>query len=248
MSRTKLTKNEKIELHSLIKTLSTDALIKLIQSKYKDRILTNSTLALIFEKIAEPSARGISKRISLRKLRSIHTDYRTANGCQWARTNSGYLGKKYKIKRERNDNNSVTHIKLTGFNNHPATQRGISKKIIKYYKGKECCVTGVCSTTGMEIDHKDATYSKSKYGKMSAQKYDDFQPMSKAVNDAKRHHCKKCLSKGNNARYDARQLGFTVADIHDPNSTEKCQGCFWHDPQEFRKTVSSNYTPPSVAV
>jgi hypothetical protein len=38
----------------------------------------------------------------------------------------------------------------------------------------------------------------------STQKLEDFQPLSKAANDAKRQHCKICMRTGE--RFDAKKL------------------------------------------
>ncbi len=72
----------------------------------------------------------------------------------------------------------------------------------------------------------------------STQTLDDFQPLSKPANDAKRQICKKC--KETNLRFDAKNLGYNISfiygDIH-YNEDLKCKGCFWYDPLEFRKKL-----------
>lgn len=43
----------------------------------------------------------------------------------------------------------------------------------------------------------------------ATQTLEDFQPLSKPANDAKRQFCKECKRTG--IRYDAKQLGYTVS-------------------------------------
>ena len=64
----------------------------------------------------------------------------------------------------------------------------------------------------------------------------DFQPLSKAANDAKRQYCKECIRDGK--RYDAKQLGYPMSFYKGTLVYDQfvgCEGCFWHDPIEFRK-------------
>ena len=70
------------------------------------------------------------------------------------------------------------------------------------------------------------------------QTLEDFQPLSKPANDAKRQFCKEC--KESNLRYDAKLLGYSVSFIQgDINYTSelKCIGCFWYDPIAFRQAL-----------
>ena len=72
---------------------------------------------------------------------------------------------------------------------------------------------------------------------IATQTLDDFQPLSKAANDAKRQFCKEC--RKTKRRYDAKQLGYPMSyykgnELHD-GSQNGCEGCFWYDPIEFRK-------------
>ena len=69
------------------------------------------------------------------------------------------------------------------------------------------------------------------------QKLEDFQPMSKPVNNAKRQHCKEC--RKTNIRFDAKQLGYSISYTHgDKNYHGSCVGCYWYDPLEFNKEIS----------
>jgi hypothetical protein len=75
----------------------------------------------------------------------------------------------------------------------------------------------------------------------TTQKLEDFQPLSKPANDAKRQFCKECKSSG--LRYDAKKLGYTTSFVYgDLYCDDKigCKGCFWYDPIEYRQKLFLN--------
>jgi len=69
------------------------------------------------------------------------------------------------------------------------------------------------------------------------QKIEDFQPLCKAANDAKRQICKKC--KETNKRWNAKNLKGNPYSFYEGNEnyTEVlgCVGCYQYDPVEYRK-------------
>ena len=66
---------------------------------------------------------------------------------------------------------------------------------------------------------------------------DDFQPLSKAANNAKRQHCKRCRETGR--RFDAKRLGYRVSQFKGNGVYNgMCVGCYWHDPKRFNCEVS----------
>jgi hypothetical protein len=73
-------------------------------------------------------------------------------------------------------------------------------------------------------------------GDVSTQSFGDFQTLHRAVNLAKREHCKRCKRTGK--MFNARQLGFPI-----PTLTGKlewsgsCSPCYWYGPPEFVKEV-----------
>lgn len=73
----------------------------------------------------------------------------------------------------------------------------------------------------------------------SYQKLEDFQPLSKTANDAKRQHCKKCIETGK--RYDAKKLGYKESYILGTENSKTCVGCYWHDPKKFNEKISENF-------
>ena len=71
------------------------------------------------------------------------------------------------------------------------------------------------------------------------QKIEDFQPLSKTANDAKRQHCKKCLETGK--RYNAKKLGYSESYTFGNEKSKTCVGCYWYDPIAFNKEISKNF-------
>ena len=101
-------------------------------------------------------------------------------------------------------------------------------------RGRRCVVLG---TSKPEIDHKNGWKNDVRVMTPATQRLEDFQPLSKAANDAKRQFCKECRKTGK--RFDARRLGYPVGwyaggEAH-VGDTDGCIGCFWYDPIEFRR-------------
>lgn len=184
--------------------------------------MTPSELGKLFVEIVEPDENGYSKEISIEELASYEPDFRTTNGSQWSRTNS-WLGKQYKIKKTYKGNrvNTITLIGLQDKKEH----HSIPKKVYDYYKGKTCVFTG--SNDRIEIDHKDARYSKNYF------ELEDYQPVCKAMNDIKREICKKCKNCGKRPKGTA--LGFSYDYLQEEETSNYCKGCFYYDPIQFRK-------------
>lgn len=71
------------------------------------------------------------------------------------------------------------------------------------------------------------------------QTIDDFQPLHKTVNDAKRAHCKKCIES--HKRYNAKRLGYKEGWVYGSEEDAICKGCYWYDPKEFNKQISKDF-------
>jgi hypothetical protein len=91
------------------------------------------------------------------------------------------------------------------------------------------------------VDHKNGMKNEARVMKNEDQKLSDFQPLSKAANDAKRQYCKECRRTG--IRYDAKLLGYPISyyacgRTHN-NEEDACVGCYWYDPLEFKKHLKA---------
>jgi len=64
-------------------------------------------------------------------------------------------------------------------------------------------------TSKPECDHKDGRRDDPRLNDPKLVTIDDFQPLSKAANNAKKQHCKECRST--NKRFDAKRLGYSIS-------------------------------------
>lgn len=73
---------------------------------------------------------------------------------------------------------------------------------------------------------------------VKTQRVEDFQPLCKAANDAKRQICKRC--KETNKRWNAKNIKGNPYEFYegDENYTDEqgCVGCYQYDPVEYRKS------------
>lgn len=133
------------------------------------------------------------------------------------------LEKKYKIKRPQKGG-KVFSIRLDGPNvNSVKKHRGIRQDIRTEISKQRCVVLDIGSS--IEVDHKNGKYDELSNIELENQKIDDFQPLSKAANDAKRQHCKDCIKTGK--RYDARRLGYKEGWVVGDENTSPCIGCYF---------------------
>ena len=73
-------------------------------------------------------------------------------------------------------------------------------------------ICGKSENTKIEIDHKDGRKNNQRISDTKTQKLEDFQPLSKAANDAKRQICKLC--KETNKRWKARNIQGNPYDFY----------------------------------
>lgn len=194
----------------------------------------------LFIKLAQPNSEGVSRWVSVIEFVGEYACLMFGNGASWARKEST-LAKKYVIEFDKSisSGNGIDRIRLNGFNNGDYTQY-IRADIKKAIKAKRCVVLG---TSNPEVDHKNGMKNEGRVMRNENQSLEDFQPLSKAANDAKRQFCKQCRRTG--IRYDAKLLGYPisyysgVAEHH--NEENACIGCYWYDPIEFKKHLTKKY-------
>ena len=181
-------------------------------------------------------ANGCSELIYIEDLIAKYGDgFKSNNGCQWARKggtiDKNYILKRYQAKDLGGSGNRVVAVQTFGFR-ETVENHSIPTAVKRALKDARCAVLGVL-TTDMEIDHKNGKYDTEHYTE------NDFQHLTKAVNDAKREHCKRCNETG--CRFKASLLGYSVDYIEGDENSPTCQGCYWYDPQLFNHTISANY-------
>ena len=220
-----------------------DEIIRFVKGECQTVSLTPQTLGMLFEMYADVKYDALdptscfSREIPISELKNLHPGFESSNGCQWARSDGSYLGKKYKIKRPQKGG-KVFSVRLDGPNaNSVKKHRGIRQDIRTEISKQRCVVLDVGSS--IEVDHKNGKYDELSNIELENQKIDDFQPLSKAANDAKRQHCKDCIKTGK--RYDARRLGYKEGWVVGDENTSPCIGCYWYDPKRFNQLISKDY-------
>lgn len=188
----------------------------------------------LFIQIAQPNKNGVSRWVHVDEFVGEYASLTFGNGASWARKEST-LAKKYVIEFDKSltPGNGIDRIRLNGFNSGKYSQH-IREDIKKAIRSRRCVVLG---TSNPEVDHKNGMKNEDRVMCNQDQLLEDFQPLSKAANDAKRQFCKECRSTG--IRYDAMQLGYPMSyykgKANHNYEEDACIGCYWYDPIEFKK-------------
>ncbi len=191
----------------------------------------------LFEELAQIDENGCSRWVLVTEFVGKYQGLQLLNGSGWSR-DDGAFGRKYLIERDRSltPGNKVDAIRTVGFNNGDYSQY-IRADIKKAIKARRCVILG---TSNPEVDHKNGMKNEGRVMRNEEQRLEDFQPLSKAANDAKRQFCKECRRTGK--RYDAKLLGYPISyysGAADHNNEENaCIGCYWYDPLEFKKHLT----------
>lgn len=230
-------KNDRAEQNKMIAAIEnakSKADVKSVLKEFSE-VNSGTALCIAFEKLYVDLNTGFSPEVPVSDLMLLHKDFKTTNGMSWCRSDSSYLGKKYNIERVQ-AHGSTYSIRMDGFKK--AIQAGaIRKDIRETIKSRRCAILDVKSI--IECDHKDGIKNDLSVADVNQQKLSDFQALSKAANDAKRQHCKKCRDTG--VRYDATNLGYAVPYTHGTKSSKSCIGCYWYDPKQFNKEISESF-------
>lgn len=199
--------------------------------------MARQTKIELFEELANIDQNGCSRWVSVDEFVGKYQGLQLLNGAGWSR-DDGPFGRKYIVERDKNrtPGNRTDAIRTVGFNN--GTYKAyIDPDIKKEIQSRKCVVLG---TSNPEVDHKNGLKNEDRIMENRNQKLSDFQPLSKAANDAKRQYCKECKATG--IRYDAKQLGYPISyykggAVHH-GEEDACIGCFWYDPLEFRRHLT----------
>ena len=188
----------------------------------------------LFITLAQPNENGISRWVDISEFVGEYACLTFGNGASWARKES-ILARKFVIEFDKSitPGNGIDRIRLNGLNNGDYSQH-IRADIKRTIKAQRCVVLG---TSNPEVDHKNGMKNEDRVMRNEDQRLEDFQPLSKAANDAKRQYCKECRRTG--IRYDAKKLGYPMSyykggATHN-NEENACEGCYWYDPIEFKK-------------
>lgn len=191
----------------------------------------------LFIQLAKPDKNGVSRWVEVSEFVGEYACLTFGNGASWARKESN-LAKKYVIEFDKSisKGNGIDRIRLNGINNGDYSQY-IRAEIKKAIKSRRCVVLG---TSNPEVDHKNGMKNEGRVMRNENQRLEDFQPLSKAANDAKRQYCKECRNTG--IRFDAKKLGYPISfyfgDAAHNFEENACIGCYWYDPIEFKKHLT----------
>ncbi len=196
----------------------------------------------LFLELANPNKDGISRWVLASEFIGKYKDLQLGNGGSWCRGSSS-LAKKYILEfdKSKTSGNSIDAIRLIGINTAKTFNQNIRQDIKNFYKSQNCVMLGIngnSENTKIEIDHKDGRKDDHRISDIKTQKLEDFQPLTKAANDAKRQICIRC--KETNKRWNAKNLKGNPYPFYvgDENYTKElgCIGCYQYDPVEYRKT------------
>ncbi len=193
-------------------------------------LMSKETKADLFLELANLDDQGFCDPVSVDRFIGRYEGLKLGNGGSWCR-DDGSLAEKFNIVRMK-ERNKITAIALHGYKKSPI-EKPIPKRIRDAIKKQRCVVLGVSS---VEVDHKDGRRDDPRLNDFSRVRIDDFQPPSKAANNAKRQHCKEC--RETNKRFDAKRLGYPKSQVKG-NGTYRgsCVGCCWYDVEDFRKRL-----------
>lgn len=204
--------------------------------------MNKKTKTELFIELAKPNEKGISRWVDVSEFVDMYKDLQLGNGGSWCRASST-LAKIYLIDfdKSKTSGNSIDAIRLNGFNVEKAFNQNIRQDIKQHYKDKNCVMLGIkgnSENTKIEIDHKNGRKDDDRVSNIKTQILEDFQPLTKAANDAKRQICKKC--KETDKRWNAKNLKGNPYSFYegDENYTKElgCVGCYQYDPVAYRKT------------
>jgi hypothetical protein len=196
----------------------------------------------LFLKLAKPNSEGKSRWVCVTEFTGDYKRLQLGNGGSWCRKSSS-LAKKYVVEfdKSKTSGNSIDAIRLNGYNTEGSFNQNIRQDIKDFYKTQNCVMLGIngqSENTKVEIDHKDGRKECQRVSTPALQNKDDFQPLCKAANDAKRQICKRC--KETDKRWSAKNIKGHPYDFYDgdENYTQElgCIGCYQYDPVEYRKS------------
>lgn len=214
-----------------------------MQQKNWKNIFKPGSKSYKFLELAAPNKDGVSRTVYLSEFIGPYSNLTFGNGADWARQSSLFQ-RVFNVEfiKANTPGMPTIALKLAGFKEkqilhvqtiHPAIKQIISKK--------RCLLLGTnrSSDHRTEVDHKDGRKNDPRVMNPKTQQIEDFQPLSKPANDAKRQFCKEC--RQTNKRYDATKMGYTVSFTkgdENYNDIIGCQGCFWYDPLAFRAALT----------
>lgn len=204
--------------------------------------MTRMSKPKLFIELAQPDEQGVSRWVNVAEFVGRYESLQLGNGFGWGRASSNFAQEYIiEVNKKLTPGNKIDAIRLNGLKENSVKLTQTIRKDIRDEILKRRCVilgTNKSSDLPVEVDHKDGRKNDPAVMNTSTQDIEDFQPLSKPANDAKRQFCKTC--RESNRRFDAKLLGYpvsvTIGSLEYDESI-KCQGCFWYDPIAFREKL-----------
>ncbi|OQB40016.1 MAG: ICEA Protein [candidate division CPR1 bacterium ADurb.Bin160] len=204
--------------------------------------MMSKTKKELFLELAKPDENGVSRWVSKTEFVGEYSKLMFTNGWDWGRGSSP-LASEYILDVDRTitSGNGIDRIRTNGFNTSFNFKQNIRSDIKNYYSNEKCVmlgIQGISENTKIEIDHKAGSKNSERVSNIETQNYDDFQPLTKAANDAKRQICKRCQET--DFRFDAKDLKGNPISYYKGNekfSESGCEGCYQYDPVKYRETI-----------
>lgn len=201
----------------------------------------------LFLELAQPDEEWYSRWVNVNEFVDRYKSLQFWNWANRCRASSP-IAKKYNIEFDKSITswNRIDRVRLNWkIENDVIIDQSIRPDIIREISSKRCVIlwTNHSSDHPTEVDHKDWRKDDPRVMNLETQTVNDFQPLSKPANDAKRQFCKECKRTG--IRYDAKKLWYTVSytewDEH-YNQQTRCKWCFRYDPVAFRQKLFPRWT------
>jgi hypothetical protein len=204
----------------------------------KQRKLTGKSA--LFLKLANPDENGYSREIFEQEFVGEYASLASSFGNGNCLTRKGSVLSKRFFVVTRKEKKKVVSIQLSGFRNSNASNY-IRPDIKKHFSKQNCVSCG--TSVDLQCDHKDGRKDDARVmeGNGKNQLIEDFQSLCGHCNTRKRQVCKECNDTG--LRYNAKELYFSLPVIKGSlqyDTLNKCQGCYWHDPRNFKQEISMN--------
>ena len=194
-----------------------------------------------FLELANPDEKWFSREVKITEFVGNYSNLKFWNWADWARTSSSFC-RTFNVEFIKSNEvwKPTIAIKLNWFKEKDNKTQHIRYDIKKEISGKRCIIlwTNRSCDHKTEVDHKDWRKKDDLVMNPKTQKLEDFQPLSKPANDAKRQFCKECAKTW--LRYNAKQLWYTVSFVEWTEKYDEklwCKWCFWYDPIAFRQKL-----------
>ena len=168
------------------------------------KLFKKGSKAFKFLELANPDEKWFSRTVNINEFVWKYSDLKFWNWRDWARSSS-LFARTFEVDFIKSNEvwKPTIGIILKWYKEKDQKVQSIRADIKKEISKKRCVIlwTHRSCDHKTEVDHKDWRKDNLETMNTKTQKLEDFQPLSKPANDAKRQFCKEC--KKTWKRYDA---------------------------------------------